>query len=220
VPTVVVVALVALPVELFLATSGRAYHYYFLPWLAPMGVLAAFAAREVIARLSWRPAVAVLAAALLLMSIQPARLVARLLVTPDDGISRAAAAALVERTAPGDRVVIWGARSEVLILADRRSATRYVYQYAPLATRGYSRTDAIVAFLSELARDRPALIVDASTASFVTPPLDNDGLRAWVSPEAQYAWPAETAQIVVFVQANYVRDAPLDGVGWPVWRRR
>ena len=219
-PAVLVVAIVALPIELLFATSGRAYHYYFLPWLAPMGALAAFAAREVLARSAWRPALLLIVASLVLMSIQPARLVARLAATPDDGSSRAAAAAIAQRTAPGDRVLIWGARAEVLILADRRSATRYVYQYAPLATRGYSGTDAIAAFLSELARDRPAIIVDASSASFVTPPLDRNGLRAWVSPELQYAWPAETAQIVAFVEANYVRETPIEGIGWPVWRRR
>lgn len=219
-PALLVVALVALPIELFLATSGRAYHYYFLPWLAPMGALIAFGAREVLARFAPRPALAVIAASLVLMSIQPARLVSRLAATPDDGSSRAAAAAIAQRTASEDRVLIWGARAEVLILAERRSATRYVYQYPPLATRGYSATGAVAAFLSELARDRPAIIVDASAASFVTPPLDRDGLRAWVSPEPQYAWPAETAQILAFVEANYAREAPIAGLGWPVWRRR
>jgi hypothetical protein len=219
-PAVLAVALVALPLELLLATSGRAYHYYFLPWLAVMGVLAAYAASEVLRRIDGRRALVLIAAVVVLMSIQPARLVTRLAATPDDGSSRAAAAAIVARTLPSDRVLIWGARAEVLVLADRRSATRFIYQYAPLATRGYSTPAAIDAFLQELERDRPALIVDASTASFVTPPLDRDGLRTWVSPEPQYAWPSETLRILSYVETSYVRDGAIAGVGWSIWRRR
>jgi hypothetical protein len=219
-PPLLAVAIVALPLELVLGTSGRAYHYYFLPWLPAMGVLAAYAASEAVRRVVRARALAALAAALVLMSIQPARLVTRLAATGDDGTSRAAAALIAQRTGPADRVLIWGSRAEVLVVADRRSPTRYVYQYAPLATRGYSTPAAIDALLADLAAHAPALIVDASAASFVTPPLDRARLRTWVSPEAQYAWPAETERVVAFVEANYVRDGSIDGAGWPVWRRR
>lgn len=218
-PALVAVAIVALPLELLLATSGRAYHYYFLPWLPAMGVLSAYAAAE-IARRVGRRALALLAAVLVVMSIQPARLVLRLAATGDDGVSRAAAAFVAERTAPGDRVLVWGSRAEILILADRRSPARYVYQYAPLATRGYSMPSAIDAFLADLAAHAPALVVDASLGSFVTPPLDREGLRSWVSPEPQYSWLPETERILSFIESNYVRDGSMSGTGWPVWRRR
>jgi len=36
-----------------------------------------------------------------------------------------------------DTVLIWGSRTEVLVLAERRAPTRFVYQFAPLATRRY-----------------------------------------------------------------------------------
>ncbi len=219
-PSLLAVAIVALPLEFVLATSGRAYHYYFIPWLPAMGVLATYAASEAIRRVGRERGLAAVAAVLVLMSIQPARLVARLAATGDDGTSRAAAAYIAQRTTPSELVLIWGSRAEVLIVAERRSPTRYLYQYAPLATRRYSTPAAIDSFLSDLATHGPALIVDASAASFVTPPLDREGLRAWVSPEAQYAWPAETERIVAFVEANYVRDGSIGGVGWPVWRRR
>jgi hypothetical protein len=219
--TLLLVAVIALPIELFLATSGRGYHYYFLPWLASLGVLAAFAASEVSRLLEPRRATAVLVVAVLAMSVQPARLVTRLAATDDDGISRAAAAYIDARSGAGDTVLIWGARTEVLVLADRRAPTREVFQYAPLATRGYSAgRESVTAFLNQLTGARPLLIIDASTGSFVTPPLDGPGLAAWVSPEPQYAWPAETREIVAFVQANYLRDGEVPGTGWPVWRRR
>ena len=219
-PALVAVAIVALPLELLLATSGRAYHYYFLPWLPAMGVLAAYAASEAARRVGRARSLALLAAVVVVMSIQPARLVMRLAATGDDGVSRAAAAFVAERTVPGDRVLIWGSRAEILILADRRSPVRYVYQYAPLATRGYSTPSAIDEFLADLAAHSPALVVDASLGSFVTPPLDREGLRSWVSPETQYAWPLETERIVAFIESNYVRAGSMSGTGWPVWRRR
>jgi hypothetical protein len=219
--TLLLVATVALPIELFLATSGRGYHYYFLPWLASFGVLAAFASSEVSRLLEPRRAIAVLGVAVIAMSIQPARLVARLAATGDDGVSRAAAAYLVARTTPGDTVLIWGARTEVLVLADRRAPTREVFQYAPLATRGYTMgRESVIAFMNQLTSARPLLIVDASAGSFVTPPIDGPALAAWVSPEPQYAWPTETREILAWVEANYVRDGELPGTGWPVWRRR
>ena len=216
----VAIGVVALPVEMFLATSGRGYHYYFLPWLASFGVLAAFAASEATRRLDARRAFGVLAVGLVAMSIQPARLVARLATTGDDGASRAAAAYIDENTAASDAVLIWGARTEVLVLADRRAPTRDVFQYAPLATRGYAKPAAVDALLGDLTAHPPALIVDASSGSFVTPPLDRDGLRAYVSPEPQYAWPADAVRVIDFVEAGYVRAGTIPGTDWPVWRRR
>jgi hypothetical protein len=216
----VLIAVVALPIEMLLATAGRAYNYYFIPWLPAMAVLGAFAAAELRVRLAPSRAVAIIALALLLMAIQPARLVARLAPTGDDGTSRAAAAYLRERTQPTDAVLIWGSHAEVLILAERRSPTRFVYQYAALATRGYATPAAVDELLADLAARPPAYIVDASASSFVTPPLDRAAMRAWVSPEAQYAWLPETERIAAFVETNYVREGSLPVSGWPVFRRR
>ena len=214
------IAVVALPIELVLATSGRGYHYYFLPWLAPFGVLAAFAAAEVVRLAEGRRALAALAVAVVAMSVQPARLVVRLAETADDGVSRTAAEYVSARTVAGDPVLVWGARTEVLVLANRRAPTRFVFQYAPLATRGYATDAAVDELLADLTARPPALIVDASSGSFVTPPLDRAGLRSYVSPEPQYAWPAATSRIVDFVESRYLRDGTIPGTGWAVWRRR
>lgn len=218
-PVVVSLALVALPVELVLATSGRAYHYYFLAWLPSLGVLAGYLASRA---LRWRPQVAtvLVAAALVAMSVRPAMLVTRLAVLGDDGASREAAAYVREHSAPGDLVLVWGSRTEVNVLADRRSPTSYAYQYAPLATRGYSTPGRFAEFLEDLERARPVLIVDASKDSVVTPPLDRAGFTSWTSPEPQYEWPPGAVRIVDFVEANYQKVATLPQTGWPVWRLR
>jgi hypothetical protein len=214
------IALVALPLEIVLSTWGRGYHYYFIPWLPAMAILTAFAASELQRVVPSRVARPALAIAVLLMSIQPALLVSRLALTTADGRIRAAAAYVAATTRLQDTVLIWGSHAEVLFLADRRSPTRYVYQYAALSTRGYATPARVEELLADLRRVRPALIVDASRDSFVTPPLDLAGLRAWVSPEPQYAPLPELEAVAEFVAANYDRAGTERATGWPVWRLR
>ena len=216
--TLLVVALVAFPIELALSTWGRGYHYYFIAWLPSMAILAAFAASELQRIAHPRIALPALALAVLAMSVVPALLVTRLAITTDSGKGTAAAAYVAANTRPTDTVLIWGAHAEVLFLADRRSPTRYVYQYAALATRGYATPARVQEFLTDLQRARPMLIVDASSESFVTPPLDVAGFRAWVSPEPQYAPLPELERVVEFIAANYERAGTEPATGWPLWR--
>src|SRR5439155_537176 len=97
-----------------------------------------------------------------------------------------------------------------LFLANRLSPTRFVYQYAALETRGYASGARVDELVADLARDRPALIVDASADSFVTPPLDRAGMAAYVSPEPQYVVLPEMARVVIEEQ---VRDRAVRGPG-------
>jgi hypothetical protein len=219
-PTLVAVAVVALPLEIVLSTWGRGYHYYFIPWLPAMAILTAFAASELQRVAPARLARLALAALVILMSVQPALLVSRLALTTADGRIRSAAAFVAANSRPQDTVLIWGSHAEVLFLADRRSPTRYVYQYAALSTRGYATSARVEEFLADLRRARPALILDASRDSFVTPPLDLVSLQTWVSPEPQYAQLPELQGVVEFVVANYDRAGTEPATGWPLWRLR
>ncbi|MEO8632251.1 MAG: glycosyltransferase family 39 protein [Chloroflexota bacterium] len=219
-PSVFGVALLALPIEIVLSTWGRGYHYYFIPWLPAMAILTSFAASEVLRTVPGRLARPVLALGVLAMCVLPALLVARLALTTDEGRARAAGAYLAANTKPDDTVLIWGSHTEVLFLAGRRSPTRYVYQYAALATRGYATPARVEELLADLRRERPALILDASSESFVTPPLDIAGSSAWVSPEAQYAPLPELARVIEYIVANYDRTGTEPATGWPLWRLR
>jgi hypothetical protein len=219
-PMLVAVAVVALPLEIVLSTWGRGYHYYFIPWLPAMAILTALAASELQRVAPSRLARPVLVALVVLMSVQPALLVSRLALTTADGRIRSAAAFVAANSGPQDTVLIWGSHAEVLFLADRRSPTRYVYQYAALSTRGYATSARVEELLADLRRARPALIIDASRDSFVTPPLDLAGLQSWVSPEPQYAPLPELQGVVEFVVANYDRAGTEPATGWPLWRLR
>lgn len=48
-------------------------------------------------------------------------------------------------TAPGDRVLVWGASSYIYVAADRNPPTRYAYQYA-LYTQGYANSQVVGQF--------------------------------------------------------------------------
>jgi hypothetical protein len=219
-PTLLAVALVAFPIELALSTWGRGYHYYYIAWLPSMAILAAFAVSEVLRVVPARVARPLLTLALLAMCLLPGLLVARLSMTMDFGPARAAAVYVAANTRPTDTVLIWGSHTEVLFLAGRRSPTRYVYQYAALATRGYATPARVEELLADLRRTRPVLVLDASGDSFVTPPLDVAGFRAWVSPEPQYAPLPDLERVVEFIIANYERTGTEPATGWPVWRLR
>ena len=219
-PTLLGVALLAFPIEIVLSTWGRGYHYYFIPWLPAMAILTSFAASEVLRLVPVRLARPALVLGVIAMCVLPALLVARLALTTDEGRARAAGAYLAANTKPDDTVLIWGSHTEVLFLAGRRSPTRYVYQYAALATRGYATPARVEELLTDLRRERPVLILDASSESFVTPPLDLAPFRAWVSPEPQYAPLPELARVIEYIFANYDRAGTEPATGWPLWRLR
>ena len=218
--TLLGIGLVALPLEMALSTWGRGYHYYFIAWLPAMAILAAFAASELLRVAPRRVVAPALALGVVAMSVPPALLVARLALTTDEGRFRSGARFVAANTRPADTVLVWGSHAEVLFLADRRSPTRYVYQYAALATRGYATPARVDELLADLQRTRPVLILDASSDSFVTPPLDLAGLRTWVSPEAQYALQPELERVVQFIVTNYERTGTEPATAWPVWRLR
>jgi hypothetical protein len=219
-PTVLAVALVAFPIEVALSTWGRGYHYYFIAWLPAMAIVAAFAVSEMLRSVPPRLAWPVLALGVLAMSVLPALLVTRLALTTTTERVGSAAAYVAANTRADDTVLVWGAHSELLFMAGRRSPTRYVYQYAALATRGYATPAKVEEFLADLQRARPVLILDASAESFETPPLDLAGFRAYVSPEPQYALLPELERVIEFILANYERAGAEPATGWPLWRLR
>jgi hypothetical protein len=216
----VVLAVVAFPLELVLSTFGRGYHYYFLAWLPAMGVLAAYAVGELRRMAPPRAARVALVLGTIAMCTQPSLLVARLASTTDAGRFSGAAAYVAANSRPGDTVFIWGAHTEVLFLAQRLAPTQYVYQYAPLYTRGYQTSERVAELLADLERGRPVLILDASRESPVSPPLDSAAFGAWVSPDIQYTPLPEMANVIAFIEKNYERAGSEPATGWPLWRLR
>jgi len=213
------IALVAFPLELLLSTFGRGYHYYYLSWLPSMGILAAFGVSELRRLAPPRPARWALIFGTLAMCVQPSLLVTRLALTQDARFIDVAAY-VAANSRPDEKVLIWGSHAMVLFLADRLSPTKFVYQYGPLYTRGYSTPAKVDELLTDLERDRPVLILDSSSEGFITPPLDSAKFPTWTSLDIQYTAPPETAKVIAFIEATYVRAGTEPTTGWPVWRLR
>lgn len=214
------IALVALPLELLLSTFGRGYHYYFLAWLPSMGILAAYGVSELRRTVPPRLARIVLVLGTLAMCVQPSLLVTRLAVTHDGERFGRVASYVAANSRADETVFIWGSHALVLVLADRLSPTRFVFQYGPLYTRGYSTPAHVDQLLADLQRNRPVLILDASTEGFITPPLDSVKFPTWTSLDIQYTALPETAKVIAFIEATYVRAGTEPTTGWPVWRLR
>jgi hypothetical protein len=164
--------LIGFPLEACLtAVSGRVYPHYYIAWVPYTGWLVGSAALAAFPRVvsaledySERllPLLALLA--LVLLSLPSARTYAeiwdRLVLGRDSGVesTNAVVEFVTAHTDPGDTVLVWGNDVWINFLADRRSPSRYSYQY-PLFLAGYTSTEMASTFLLELKQARPELVV-------------------------------------------------------------
>jgi len=226
------VALIALPFEAFLGSaSGREHGYYWLAALPALGILTAYAAfafaRHLapgLARRARRSAGLVtavaIAIALAALTARPAALMVRVAMTPEDGLNAAATHYLAGSTRPGDTVFIWGSRAGVLVTAGRRSPNRYVYQYAPLWTRGYESVRHVNELTAALTERPPTIFIDASRDSPATPSLESALAGGFDSGDPLFVVGENVAKIPEVVFRLYVPAGKIEPIGWPVYRLR
>jgi len=169
-------ALVAVPLEFYLsAASAKHFGHYFILCLPALAVLLAelcgFAARrgDAPGRTArwWRAALVVLVlAALASLRFDDLRARYRAMTDPATDLPyRQCAAFLRASTTPAETALVWGSDPVILVLAGRRSPTRFVGQY-PLMTRGYHLAEVTAEFVDDLARNPPAVIVDSGHGWF------------------------------------------------------
>lgn len=107
---------------------------------------------------------------------------------------------LQDTTSSEDFVLLWGANASNNFLAQRRSPTRFVYQY-PLYAAGYTKAEMVEEFLEDILRTRP-LIVD--TMNPKTP---------------MYQFPVTSEKIrtaIAFLQTHYCLEKQTDG--WIIYK--
>ena len=224
-------AVLDVPIEFCLAAlSGRSYPHYYLPWLAPLAVLAAFLICVLLgdgppplcAPLRERPVAGrYVLACLLTCYALAAGVVLGWLRAPADADSRLRAAAVTyveQHTAPDETVLLWGAATSINVAADRDAPTRYIYQY-PLYMRGYQSNALVEQFLHDLLTDRPALIIDDSreTGNEGVPPLDPARRATWRSGLASASPLPSMDEVYAFIAANYQRVGAVGDDRWPIY---
>lgn len=184
------VACWALPAELiFAALPGRFEIHYYLSVLSVFSVFTALALWTVFRAIRFAEA------PVLLRLFTAGILTASLLSSAGTAVlSRyssyrandwSAVTEFIEsNSAQGDSVLFWGAESGLNFLTERRSPTKYVYQY-PLYRRGFVQSDDVARLLHDLQDCPPVWIVD--TKNPITPFLDfpleaseTAALREWI----------------------------------------
>ena len=180
--------------------------YYFLV-LPPLGIMAARGLAEIRSR-AW------LALVLLAMAVPAVRFGPRYFSLQHwsdlalDEDSRAAAAALNARSAPGATLFVWGYRPELYVYTGLKPATKYLESQAMTgvpADRHLSQSTVVLTTgiedaRRELARSRPDFIADG--LSLYKPALAMDRyqeLRPWL---AGYREVARTHGTVIYTRTN------------------
>ena len=204
---VVEIAVIAAPFEiLFISFAGSQYQYphYILPLWPIMTILTTYFIYAFSEKLSWinlrhrYPSVQhptsklILLIFCLLLTINicvimnPSQLQAKLQLKYNNFFSDAwiqAAKYIKENSSEDDKILVWGAQSEIYLYSNRDAPTRFFYQY-PLVTNNYTSHALIDEFTSDVVKDKPIFIVD--THSYRLPPLDKDARIQWNPPQGRY----------------------------------
>ncbi|MCB0102689.1 MAG: glycosyltransferase family 39 protein [Anaerolineales bacterium] len=174
------VVLIDLPIELYLAsiTTKTFFHYYMtlLPAFAVLASVVVWSVVKVISR--WQlPAWVRAASALLVLSgfawsyfdnyLDQTYIYRK---NRDD----AAIVFIQKMTNEGDTVLVWGAETSVNFFAQRKSPTRFVYQY-PLQNEDYATEAMVLEFLNDVLNTPPRLVIDTGTDTpLFTFPISSD----------------------------------------------
>ncbi|MEW6404579.1 MAG: glycosyltransferase family 39 protein [Chloroflexota bacterium] len=227
------VALVGLPIDLFLVSaSGRSYHHYYLTWLPVFAILTAQWASSI--SIQFKPAEtalqqfklesrAVWTMALIVAFALPSHrdIIAPVfeLVYTDPPSTPLVVKRIWNYTTPDDYLLVWGAEASYNFLSERRSPSRFMYQY-PLLTCGYG-TDAMVGeFLDALQRHKP-LIIDTSATNRYIPPINSKARNEWEG--AAFAGghcdiSARMEDVFKFIDTNYREVEVISSKGWIIYQ--
>ena len=221
-------SLINLPVELFLvAISGKPYPHYYIAWLPAFAILASFFAHYSMTRLYPRlKAVSQIARTTsphlwlsAFLCIWSAAALIGQMVTEDnvrEATGHLASEHIAESTVAGEYVLIWGAETSVNFAAQRRSPTRFVYQY-PLYTRGYQSITLIQEFLDDIVTNKPVLIIDTSPSNELIPPIDPIARTEWNLVDENYDVLPAMDSVFDYLVSNYRPQAKIGQDQWSIY---
>lgn len=205
------------PIEMLLTSiSGRAYGHYFMAWLPVLAILAAslfgsLGTQHVdtptrpdgspqLTRLPW--SIIICVSCILLPTYD---LLKGLIFTPNESAREeqtcAAVQSVREATETSDYVLLWGAEAGVNFAIERRSPSRFVYQY-PLFHQGYGNAHIILQFLQDLQEKRPRLIID--TLDPALPPIGAARRAMWKPAAFPFdVVPPGIYEVLKFIETEY-----------------
>ncbi len=226
---IIYVALIAFPIEIILSTlSGRSYEHYYVPWLAVSIVLIGYITNRVVGlitdkyNLSKNGSFKMLLVALIISLPNIIQAVPnQVSILINRGISPQADLInyITEETKENDYVLMWGAESSINFVTNRRSPTKFVYQY-PIYTVGYQSNEIIVEFLEDIEKNKPKIIVDASSNDNWIPPINEEKRIDWEEniTLSQYSPMESMEQVYSFIDTNYIYSTTLGG--WDIYTKK
>jgi len=177
------ITVIALPLELALICSaGSQYQYthYILPILPSVVVLIAHLLYVINSNFSYSNLsysfIALIFYLFLIVNVF-------LITAPAQSQWVATAEYIKDNTTENDRILVWGAQSEIYLYSNRSAPTRFFYQY-PLITNHYTSNILITEFIDDVIRNKPIFIVDTHNSRL--PPLDKYERQQWNPPQGRY----------------------------------
>lgn len=164
------ICLIDLPIEVILASiSGFSFRHYYMSLLPVYAVFAGFGFWLFFSQLSYPPMsrkikrmLTICIAVIFFIPVVGAgiALVKDSHYISDRGIAYNDVISYVKlHTSEDDFVLVWGAETGINYATQRRSPSRYVYQY-PLYQAGYTDQKIVEEFLGDIVRNKPRLIID------------------------------------------------------------
>lgn len=121
------------------------------------------------------------------------------------------------QTSKEDFVLLWGAETVYNYLSNRKSPTKYVYQY-PLFNKKYNQNELKI-FLLEIKKHQPMLIIDTSSTNELIPPLNKNKRNKWYNL-TQTTNNENLDMFFNYVDENYLLIAELNNSHWEIYKKR
>ncbi|MGD0707582.1 MAG: hypothetical protein ABSA51_03920 [Anaerolineaceae bacterium] len=136
-------------------------------------------------------------------------------------IDRSSLAVYIDKnTTEHDTVLVWGDEVDYLILANRTSPEKFIYQF-PLYYSQYVTDDMIKDFLNNLKSSPPKFVIDTgdSSAPFIN--YNNQGTcsypKNWMLNNHETPVPAQLSPLFQFFCDNY-KFVTSSQLGWPIYQ--
>jgi hypothetical protein len=208
--SIIILALISLPIELFLvSSSGRGHEHYFMAVLPLVAVFSAYLYaifsrynQKTFRRLPTRRMLSGLMTGVILVFFGYVLVYQFAKIWRYNGAYRIELVQFIQsETQISDAVLMWGAETSYNFVSQRVAPTRFNYQY-PLFLQGYATPSMTDTFLQDILVNKPRLIVDTYGQGL--------NVRVFVATSAQ------TAELLRQIQALY--DKVDTVAGWDVYR--
>jgi len=125
-----------------------------------------------------------------------------------------------------DYVLLWGAETKFNFLTERKSPTKFTYQY-PLFMINYDNSKKIHQFIAEIKKNKPVLIIDTSTTNSLIPPINTTKRIQWIQMNTNFknffgtdSYSHELEEFFEYCHDNYYLKITTGQLKWEIYALR